>query len=129
MFWLTEPVSKLSDHDQSLFVAILWSIWTSRNNFIFQHLKENHTTVLARDRAMLLTRKIGLTASTTTSVSICDHWIPPFFGWIKCNTDGAFDDTFGANGAGYVMRDFSRKASFCASIVFQSAEEVEARAI
>ncbi|XP_026439661.1 uncharacterized protein LOC113338456 [Papaver somniferum] len=55
----------------------------------------------------------------------------PSFGWIKCNTDGVFDDTSGANGAGYVMRDFSRKATFCASLVFEvhSAEEAEARAI
>ncbi|XP_026384162.1 uncharacterized protein LOC113279707 [Papaver somniferum] len=55
----------------------------------------------------------------------------PSFGWIKCNTDGAYDDTYGANGATNVMRDFSNKASFCASIVFDvhSAEEDEARAI
>ncbi|XP_026435161.1 uncharacterized protein LOC113332876 [Papaver somniferum] len=55
----------------------------------------------------------------------------PSFGWIKCNTDGAFDDISGATGAGYVMRDFSRKETFCASLVFEvhSAEEPEARAI
>ncbi|XP_026378597.1 uncharacterized protein LOC113273042 [Papaver somniferum] len=56
---------------------------------------------------------------------------PPSFGWIKFNTNGAFDDFSGANGAGYVMRDFSRKATFCAYIVFEvhSAEEAEERAI
>ncbi|XP_026383657.1 uncharacterized protein LOC113279168 [Papaver somniferum] len=55
----------------------------------------------------------------------------PFFGWIKCNTDGAYDEITGANGVGYVMRDSSCKASFCASLVFQakSVEEAEARAI
>ncbi|XP_026429019.1 uncharacterized protein LOC113324981 [Papaver somniferum] len=55
----------------------------------------------------------------------------PSFGWIKCNSDGAFYDTSGANGAGYVIRDFSRKSIFCASLVFEvhSAEEAEARAI
>ncbi|XP_026452281.1 uncharacterized protein LOC113352704 [Papaver somniferum] len=55
----------------------------------------------------------------------------PSFGFIKCNIDGAFDNTSGANGAGYVMRDLSRKDTFCASLVFEvhSAEEVEARAI
>ncbi|XP_026378066.1 uncharacterized protein LOC113272450 [Papaver somniferum] len=64
-------------------------------------------------------------------VSICDKWMPPSFGWIKCNTDGAFDVISGANGAGYVMRDFTRKATLCASIVFDvhTAEEAEARAI
>ncbi|XP_026451413.1 uncharacterized protein LOC113351685 [Papaver somniferum] len=124
-------LSKLSDEAQSFFVAILWSLWTSRNNFIFQNISENHTTVLARARVMLLTRKTSLNVSTTTSVSICDKWMSPSFGWIKCNTDGDFDDTSGENGAGYVMRDFSRKATFCASLVFEvhSAEEAEARAI
>ncbi|XP_026380761.1 uncharacterized protein LOC113275471 [Papaver somniferum] len=55
----------------------------------------------------------------------------PRFWWIKCNTDGAFDIVSGANGAGYVKRDFTKKATFCASIVFNvhSAEEAEARAI
>ncbi|XP_026396217.1 uncharacterized protein LOC113290842 [Papaver somniferum] len=55
---------------------------------------------------------------------------PSSVGWIKCNTDGAYDDISGANGAGYVMRYFSNKASFCASLVFDvlSVEEAEARA-
>ncbi|XP_026383668.1 uncharacterized protein LOC113279178 [Papaver somniferum] len=124
LFWLIDPRSKLSEDDQCLFVAILWSLWTSRNNFIFQNIKENFTAVLARARAMLLTRK-------NRNPSICDKWTPPSFGWIKCDIDGAFDDISGANGAGYVMRDFSRKATFCASLVFdvRSAEEAEASAI
>ncbi|XP_026416890.1 uncharacterized protein LOC113312346 [Papaver somniferum] len=69
--------------------------------------------------------------SPITPVNLCDKWIPPSFGWIKCNTDGAYDDITRANGAGYVMRDFSIKASFCACLVFEvkSAEEAEARAI
>ncbi|XP_026411225.1 uncharacterized protein LOC113306510 [Papaver somniferum] len=55
----------------------------------------------------------------------------PSFSWIKCNTDGAFDVISGENGARYVVRDFTRKATFCASIVFDvhSAEEAETRAI
>ncbi|XP_026399041.1 uncharacterized protein LOC113294883 [Papaver somniferum] len=55
----------------------------------------------------------------------------PSFGWIKCNTDGAYDEISGTNGAGYVMRDFSSKPSFCASLVFEvkSTEETEAKAI
>ncbi|XP_026428105.1 uncharacterized protein LOC113323974 [Papaver somniferum] len=54
----------------------------------------------------------------------------PPTGWIKCNTDGAYDEFSGENGAGFVMRDFSNTASFCAFIVFgvEFAEEAEARA-
>ncbi|XP_026416530.1 uncharacterized protein LOC113311963 [Papaver somniferum] len=118
LFWLIEPQSKLLEDDQCLFVAILWSLWTSRNNFIFQNTRENHTSVLARAKAMLLTRKTSLPGSTSFSVSICDKWMPPLIGWIKCNTDGSFDIISGVNGAGYVMRYFSRKATFCASLVF-----------
>ncbi|XP_026458966.1 uncharacterized protein LOC113359571 [Papaver somniferum] len=134
LFWLTDHQSKLSEDNQCLFVAILWSLWTSRNNFIFQGIRENFTAVLARARAMLLSRNSrnpSLTTPSTIHVSISNKWMPPYFCWIKCNTDGAFDDISGANGAGYVMRDFSRKATFCASLVFDvhSAEEAEARAI
>ncbi|XP_026459784.1 uncharacterized protein LOC113360491 [Papaver somniferum] len=128
---LNDSVSRLPDEAQCLFVTIMWSLWTSRNNLIFQNLKENHVAVLARARDMLLTRKPCLIVSPNTSVSLCDKWMPPSFGWIKCNTDGAYDDITGANGAGYMMRDFSSKASFCASLVFEvkSSEEAEARAI
>ncbi|XP_026416868.1 uncharacterized protein LOC113312318 [Papaver somniferum] len=131
MFWLTDHGSSLPDEAQYFFVTILWSLWTSKTNFIFQNLKETHVIVLERARAMLLTRKPCFTFSPTTPVNLCNKWMPPSFGWIKCNIDGAYDDITGANGAGYVMRDFSSKASFCASLVFEvmSAEEAEARAI
>ncbi|XP_026419708.1 uncharacterized protein LOC113315662 [Papaver somniferum] len=131
LFWLTDHQSKLSEDNQCLFVAILWSLWTSRNNFIFQGIRENYTTVLAREKSMLLTRNSrhsSLTTPSTIHVSISDKWMPPSFGWIKCNTDGAFDDISGANGAGYVMRDFSRKATFYAFLVFD-VYSAEARAI
>ncbi|XP_026383582.1 uncharacterized protein LOC113279086 [Papaver somniferum] len=71
-FWLTDPVTKLPDEDQCLFVAVLWSTWSSRNNLVFQNLKETHLAVLARARAMLLTRKSCLIVSPTTPVSLCD---------------------------------------------------------
>ncbi|XP_026451501.1 uncharacterized protein LOC113351782 [Papaver somniferum] len=91
---------RLPDDAQQLFVAILWSLWTSRNNLVFQNVSENHKSVIEKAR-------------------------------IKCNIDGAFDDISGDNGAGYVMRNSTSKASFCAAMVFEvsSAEEAEARAI
>ncbi|XP_026459191.1 uncharacterized protein LOC113359833 [Papaver somniferum] len=109
LFWLTDPLSRLLDEAQCLFVTILWSLWTSRNNFIFQNLKGTHIDVLARARAMLLTRKNCLTISPTTPVNLCDKWMPP----LLCD------------------EGFLKKASFCASLVFEvkSAEEAEARAI
>ncbi|XP_026422890.1 uncharacterized protein LOC113318829 [Papaver somniferum] len=80
---------------------------------------------------MLLTVKTTVLNPPSYILSFSDHWMPPTYGWIKCNIDGAFDDTAKDNGAGYVMRDFSSKDFFCDSIVFDvdSAEEAEARAI
>ncbi|XP_026442366.1 uncharacterized protein LOC113341863 [Papaver somniferum] len=131
MFLLLDQNSRLPDDSQGLFVAILWSLWTSRNNLIFQNFSENHNAVIERARAMLLTRKIIPVVTTTTPIVLSDKWMPPSFGWIKCSTDGAFDDITGENGAGYVMRDFTSKAYLCAAMVFEvsSAEEAEARAI
>ncbi|XP_026410850.1 uncharacterized protein LOC113306079 [Papaver somniferum] len=82
-------------------------------------------------KVMLLIRKNANVATLTTHIALSHKWMPHLFGWIICNTDGAFDDITGENGAGYVMRDFSSKASFCAAMVFEvsSAEEAEARAI
>ncbi|XP_026417071.1 uncharacterized protein LOC113312538 [Papaver somniferum] len=101
------------------------------NNLVFKNNKETYIAVLMRARAMLLTRKTSAFVSPLGPVSISDRWMPPHTIWIKCNIDGAYDVIFGKNGAGFVMWDFSKTASFCASIVFQmkSAEQAEARAI
>ncbi|XP_026399379.1 uncharacterized protein LOC113295242 [Papaver somniferum] len=131
MFWLIDHVSKLPDEARCLFVVVLWTLWRSRNYLVFQNLKETHMTVLGRARAMLLTRKPNLNIPPSIPVGLCDKWMPPSFGWIKCNTDGDYDVISRVNSEGYVMRDFSSKSSFCASLVFEvnSAEEAEAKAI
>ncbi|XP_026433586.1 uncharacterized protein LOC113331024 [Papaver somniferum] len=104
---------------------------TSRNNLVFQNVFENHKSVIERARAMLLTRKNTFVATLSNPIALNHKWMPPLVGWIKCNTDRAFDDISGDNGAGYVMRNSTSKSSFCAAMVFEvsSAEEAEARAI
>ncbi|XP_026459794.1 uncharacterized protein LOC113360503 [Papaver somniferum] len=130
-FWLVDHVSKHPDGDPCFFVAILWSLWQSRNNLVFQNIKEINIAALMRARDMLLTRKLSLIASPMVPIGVCDKWMPLPTGWRKCDTDGAYDEFSGNNGAGFVMRNFSNTASFCACIVFEvdSAEEAEARDI
>ncbi|XP_026450742.1 uncharacterized protein LOC113350848 [Papaver somniferum] len=111
---------------------LLSSLWSSTNNLVFRNLRDNYAIVINRAKAMLLTIRLKSQNPPIPPSTYSDTWMPPTFGWIKCNVDGAFDDTTLGNGAGYyVMRDFSSKATFCASIVFNvtSAEEAEARAI
>ncbi|XP_026416909.1 uncharacterized protein LOC113312367 [Papaver somniferum] len=74
LFWLVNLVYKLPDGDQRLFVAILWSLWQSRNNLVFQNIKENYTDVLMRAITMLLTRKSTLSfvmRDFTNTASFC----------------------------------------------------------
>ncbi|XP_026429856.1 uncharacterized protein LOC113326320 [Papaver somniferum] len=122
---------RLPDDAQQLFVAILWFLWTSRNNLVFRNVSENHKYVIERAREMLLTRKNTSVATLSYPIALNHKWMPPLVGWIKCNTDGDFDNIYGDNGVGYVMRNSTSKASFCAAVVFEvsSAEEAEARAI
>ncbi|XP_026384858.1 uncharacterized protein LOC113280452 [Papaver somniferum] len=102
-----------------------------RNNLIFQNQKENYRAVIHKAKAMLLTRKNNHIINLATIISLGEKWVPPFLGWIKCNTDGAYDELSGENGAGYMMRNSFCKASLCATLVFhvQSTEEAEAREI
>ncbi|XP_026419397.1 uncharacterized protein LOC113315318 [Papaver somniferum] len=88
-------------------------------------------SVIERARAMLLTRKNTSIATLSNTIALNHKWMPPLVGWMKCNTDGDFDDISGDNGVGYVMRNSTSKASFCGAMVFEvsSAEEAEARAI
>ncbi|XP_026384273.1 uncharacterized protein LOC113279836 [Papaver somniferum] len=129
--WLLEQNSRLPDDAQQLFVAILWCLWTSRNNLVFQNVSENHKSAIERARAMLLTRKNTFVATLSNPIALNQKRMSPLVGWIKCNTDGAFDDISGDNGVGYVMRNSTSKASLCAAMVFEvsSAEEAKARAI
>ncbi|XP_026459847.1 uncharacterized protein LOC113360561 [Papaver somniferum] len=126
-FWLIDHLTRIPIDRHCTFVAILWSLWTSRNNLVFRNLQEKHIVVIHRAKCSLLEKLEFQTHLVNYILSFSDHWMPPTFGWIKCNIDCAFDDTTKDNGAGYVMRDFSSKVSFRASIVFDvdSVEEAE----
>ncbi|XP_026400213.1 uncharacterized protein LOC113296089 [Papaver somniferum] len=127
IFWLVDLKSRIPTDRHCMLVVVMWSLWTSINNLVFRNLQENHVAIIHRAKDMLLTVKTRIQNPPCHTISFSDHWIPPTFGWIKCNTDGAYDDITKDNGAGYVMRDLSSKASFCAFIVFdvESSKEAE----
>ncbi|XP_026433308.1 uncharacterized protein LOC113330694 [Papaver somniferum] len=129
--WLVNATAYLSDDSIKLFADLIWSICNSRNNLIFSKKNKNPSHVISKARFMIIFRNPTVSASPFINVIGATTWMPPSPCWIKCNTDGAFDHVSLANGAGYIMRDYARKPSFCAPITFEvySPKESETRAI
>ncbi|OVA01250.1 Ribonuclease H domain [Macleaya cordata] len=119
-----------------LFVAcLLWAIWNSRNTLIHKNHNEPMQTILAQASRMIPTvsnscatnsRFRNANSDTHTSTTS-----PPTTGWIKINTDGAWNPISKEGGSGVVVRDSTRNFIFAAAIydMFSSAEEAEIRAI
>ncbi|XP_026417256.1 uncharacterized protein LOC113312733 [Papaver somniferum] len=118
---VTIPLSQICTHDKRAWDLSKNGRFTSKVGL--RGLRPSPCSALWKKPSPIISHNIF--------VGYYDKWMPPPTSWIKCNTDGAYDDISENNGAGYVMRDFSNIASFCGSIVFEVkfVEEAEARAI
>lgn len=77
----------------AMIMCRMWSLWTSRNK---RHHGENpwplrQAVFWARDTAMDLWHILHTEKQKQTSAPV-RHWQPPPKGWLKCNTDAAYDD-------------------------------------
>ncbi len=73
-------------------ISILWSIWTSRNNRIFQGLAETEQVVLIRGGKLLTDYQAANTQSVPTHPQAAapePRWYPPTPGHLKLNTDAS----------------------------------------
>ncbi|OVA12759.1 Ribonuclease H domain [Macleaya cordata] len=118
------------------FIAcLLWAIWNSRNTLIHKNHNEPVQTILAQASRMIPTvsnsRATNSRFRNANSDTHTSTTSPPTTGWIKINTDGAWNPISKEGGSGVVVRDSTRNFIFAAAIydMFSSAEEAEIRAI
>ncbi|KAL3838984.1 hypothetical protein ACJIZ3_023575 [Penstemon smallii] len=91
----------------TMFIAIVWAIWKSRNKFIFRNTREptNQVIFIAKGMAEDMMRTNGRKENKRRSAPEQVKWSKPQVGWFKLNTDGSLlrDD------AGNWVVGFSRK--------------------
>lgn len=77
-------------------------------------------------------KKFGLLCRPCQALRITKvNWHPPLFGWIKVNTDGAWQKTTGKSGYGGIFRDFhgSFLSAFASNLEIPNSVDAEVMAV
>ncbi|KAH9759717.1 putative reverse transcriptase/RNA-dependent DNA polymerase [Citrus sinensis] len=125
-----------SRKDMELIIATCWSIWSSRNLFIFKGKEEDAQISVGRAAAVVESyRRIKIPATQTVSQNQSNNqqtWLPPPNGWYKVNVDAAIRPSNQTAGLGVVIRDSRAKVVAAAvqnTIYKGDVECMEAEAI
>ncbi|KAG7543468.1 Reverse transcriptase domain [Arabidopsis thaliana x Arabidopsis arenosa] len=99
---------------------IMWRIWKSRNDFIFQKINRcpvreaqkgvqdviewlDATLKQAEDTTSHMTSALPQPQRTVRN----SHWSPPPTGWLKCNFDSGFKQEQSYTNTGWIFRDYN----------------------
>ncbi|KAK6120939.1 hypothetical protein DH2020_045318 [Rehmannia glutinosa] len=94
-----------SDGD-SLFAMLLWGIWWSRNQMVFQGRQLTQQQVMSQVNMRLEEHKSADTRQRlTTTITVSETWEPAEPGTYKLNTDASIREGVGTS-IGIVIRDF-----------------------
>lgn len=100
-------------HLQDLPIWLLWRLWKSRNTLLFQQKEIQWRSLLwyAKEDAKEWKQTGDMGADgwngrmQNLQMDSEIHWKRRETGWIKCNTDGAFDNVENQGKAGWIIRD------------------------
>ncbi|KAH9715856.1 putative reverse transcriptase/RNA-dependent DNA polymerase [Citrus sinensis] len=99
--------------DMELIIATCWSIWSSRNLFIFKGKEEDAQISVGRAAAVVESyRRIKIPATQIVSQNQSNNqqtWLPPPNGWYKVNVDAAIRPSNQTASLGVVIRDSRAK--------------------
>lgn len=100
---------KRSKAEMELIVSLCWSIWHSRNLFIFKTKGEDSQLSVAEAEAIVQSsRRIQTPQMENTpkeSTAVQKHWRQPPAGWFKVNVDAAVKVEQQRAGLGVIIRD------------------------
>ncbi|RYR54234.1 hypothetical protein Ahy_A06g029501 [Arachis hypogaea] len=142
--WIVECIKKLraaGGEDQEKRISklgfLMWEIWKTRNNKLFQKQDVNPRWTIYKAAALEATywklaekqqtQKIEAKRNNTNLVK----WRPPSANWLKANVDAAFRKETGTGAIAVVIRDYKGKIilGFTGKIQAKSSTVAEAQAI
>lgn len=110
---LQELATSKSKKDLELIIVVCWSIWYSRNLFIFEGKRENSQSLVATtigivDSYLIIKILVDQIISKHQSINQ-QAWMPPSSGWYEANVDAAIRHSNWIAGLGVVIRDSKGK--------------------
>jgi ribonuclease HI len=105
--WATDLLSGVvcTLEQAALFICGAWSLWTGRNGRVHGRTSWNHVAA-AKHVTKMMEDLICLTQRKEDApVRMKGLWKKPGTGWIKVNTDAAFDSSSGSGSSGVVIRN------------------------
>ena len=88
-----------------MLLVLILSIWKVRNDFLWNRIEAASLDTLVKAQTWLAEYKKWNEASLTTPSDRIHKWLPPIFGWIKCNFDASWDEQRSIGGCGMVVRN------------------------
>ncbi|PNY12478.1 ribonuclease H, partial [Trifolium pratense] len=107
IFYLSKTLSK---QEQCSFLMNLWSLWRSRNVFIWDHKNESTAEIIHIGSSLLSEWRNARRIEEQTSLIARTNrdslkWKRPPHGFFKCNVDGSFSEYHNRVGIGMCLRD------------------------
>ncbi|XP_057760560.1 uncharacterized protein LOC130980936 [Arachis stenosperma] len=142
--WLLENIRKIraaggeeQEKRISNFGFLMWEIWKTRNDKLFQHLEINPMWTIKKANIMknlywkLKEKQAGTMIREKENRINLVRWRPPPTGWLKANVDAAFRKEKGSGAISVVVRDNRGRIvlGFTGKIQANSSIAAEATAI
>ncbi|KAL4346428.1 hypothetical protein GQ457_17G011420 [Hibiscus cannabinus] len=106
---LEYAATTLSRESFILLLTILWNLWNRRNGFIHNGRLQSSWIIVMNSELLLADYKNHNNPSSTSPIALQSQrqlcWHPPPEGFIKINTDGAFNQSTHEAGIGVVARN------------------------
>ena len=103
--WLNQCSIDLSDALFGELLFVLWSIWTERNNQVWNQKSMQALDVSVQLCSRLHEYRYHNKGKNINGVRTMAKWSPPSAGMCKINVDGAYFQSTGCGGWGFVIRD------------------------
>ncbi|KAL1222034.1 hypothetical protein V5N11_025493 [Cardamine amara subsp. amara] len=111
---ISSSATNPTEEQQHLPFWIIWHIWKSRNNLIFNKVSWELGSIIRKAKEDVLERNVAKTnqqqhvhASTNNTGTHITRWTPPPTRLVKVNVDGSFNYQNVCIGARWIVRDDS----------------------